>query len=131
PPGFQRLEPAEALAPATKRPPRRLNFAFVANRVRGYGGGGTADLSRCGKLNVTTVCVVSNQRTAASKTGAGASEAGSMIKTIAAGCFAVAALLTAQSPFAADLSVAPLYKAPPPVATPAYDWSGFYLGING
>jgi len=54
-----------------------------------------------------------------------------MIKTIAAGCFAVAALLTAQSAFAADLSVAPLYKAPPPVATPAYDWSGFYLGING
>jgi outer membrane immunogenic protein len=54
-----------------------------------------------------------------------------MIKTIAAGCLAVAAVLTAQSAFAADLSVAPLYKAPPPAATPAYDWSGFYLGING
>jgi outer membrane immunogenic protein len=54
-----------------------------------------------------------------------------MIKTIAAGCFAVAALLTAQSAIAADLSVAPLYKAPPPAATPAYDWSGFYVGING
>jgi outer membrane immunogenic protein len=52
-----------------------------------------------------------------------------MIKTIAAGCLAVAAVLTAQSAFAADLSV--LYKAPPPAATPAYDWSGFYLGING
>jgi outer membrane immunogenic protein len=64
------------------------------------------------------------------KTGADASEAGSMIKTIAAACLAVAALLTAQTAFAADLSVAPLYKAPPP-ATPAYDWSGFYLGING
>ncbi|HWF95308.1 MAG TPA: outer membrane protein [Xanthobacteraceae bacterium] len=32
---------------------------------------------------------------------------------------------------AADLSVAPIYKAPPVVATPAYNWSGFYLGVNG
>ena len=32
---------------------------------------------------------------------------------------------------AADLSVAPLYKAPPVVAMPAYNWSGFYLGVNG
>lgn len=33
---------------------------------------------------------------------------------------------------AADLSVAPLYKAPPaPVVAPAYNWSGFYLGANG
>jgi outer membrane immunogenic protein len=54
-----------------------------------------------------------------------------MIKTIAAGCFAVAALALAQSATAADLSVAPLYKAPPPVMAPAYNWSGFYLGING
>ena len=30
---------------------------------------------------------------------------------------------------AADLSVAPLYKAPP--AVQAYNWSGFYLGANG
>jgi outer membrane immunogenic protein len=54
-----------------------------------------------------------------------------MIKTIAAGCFAVAALVVAQSAAAADLSVAPLYKAPPPAMAPAYNWSGFYLGING
>jgi outer membrane immunogenic protein len=54
-----------------------------------------------------------------------------MIKTIAAGCFAVAALIVAQSATAADLSVAPLYKAPPPAMAPAYNWSGFYLGING
>ena len=32
---------------------------------------------------------------------------------------------------AADLSVAPLYKAPPVVAAPAYNWSGFYVGLNG
>jgi outer membrane immunogenic protein len=54
-----------------------------------------------------------------------------MIKTIVAGCFAVAALVVAQSATAADLSVAPLYKAPPPAMAPAYNWSGFYLGING
>jgi outer membrane immunogenic protein len=54
-----------------------------------------------------------------------------MIKTIAAGCFAVGALLSAQCAAAADLSVAPLYKAPPPAMAPAYNWSGFYLGVNG
>jgi outer membrane immunogenic protein len=32
---------------------------------------------------------------------------------------------------AADLSVAPIYKAPPVVAPLAYNWSGFYLGLNG
>jgi outer membrane immunogenic protein len=32
---------------------------------------------------------------------------------------------------AADLSVAPLYKAPPAVPVPTYNWSGFYLGVNG
>lgn len=41
------------------------------------------------------------------------------------------ALLAAPSAFAADLSVAPLYKAPPPAMAPAYNWSGFYLGVNG
>lgn len=39
-------------------------------------------------------------------------------------------LLAAPAARAADLSVAPLYKAPPVVATPAYNWSGFYLGAN-
>jgi outer membrane immunogenic protein len=54
-----------------------------------------------------------------------------MNKTLAAGCFAVGALMSAQCATAADLSVAPLYKAPPPAVAPAYNWSGFYLGING
>lgn len=40
-------------------------------------------------------------------------------------------LLASGTAQAADLSVAPLYKAPPVVATPVYNWSGFYLGVNG
>ena len=40
---------------------------------------------------------------------------------------AVAAAIPAR---AADLSVAPLYKAPP-IVQPTYNWSGVYLGING
>ncbi len=31
---------------------------------------------------------------------------------------------------AADLAARP-YKAPPPVISPLYDWSGFYIGANG
>jgi outer membrane immunogenic protein len=54
-----------------------------------------------------------------------------MKKTIAAGCFALGVLVTAQGAGAADLSVAPLYKAPPAQVTQAYNWAGFYLGING
>jgi len=54
-----------------------------------------------------------------------------MKKTIAAGCIALGVLVTAQSAGAADLSVAPLYKAPPAQVTQAYNWTGFYLGING
>jgi outer membrane immunogenic protein len=54
-----------------------------------------------------------------------------MKKHIAAGCFALGVLVTAQGAGAADLSVAPLYKAPPAQVTQAYNWTGFYLGING
>jgi outer membrane immunogenic protein len=48
-----------------------------------------------------------------------------------AGCLAVAALLTAQCAVAADLSLAPLYKAPPAEPTQPFDWSGVYFGVNG
>jgi outer membrane immunogenic protein len=39
--------------------------------------------------------------------------------------------VTAQCAGAADLSVAPLYKAPPSELTQAYNWTGFYIGVNG
>lgn len=55
-----------------------------------------------------------------------------MKRRLFAGCLALGALLAAPGAHAADLSVAPLYtKAPPVQYSPAYDWSGFYLGVNG
>jgi outer membrane immunogenic protein len=54
----------------------------------------------------------------------------SVMKKLVAACFAAGALVAAQCAAAADLSVAPLYKAPPQVS-PVYNWTGFYLGANG
>jgi outer membrane immunogenic protein len=53
------------------------------------------------------------------------------MKKFPAACFAAAALVAAPCASAADLSVAPLYKAPPTVVTQAYNWTGFYFGVNG
>jgi len=47
------------------------------------------------------------------------------------GCVALIGLFAAQAAGAADLSLAPLYKAPPAEVTQAYSWTGFYLGANG
>jgi outer membrane immunogenic protein len=52
------------------------------------------------------------------------------MRKFVAGCFGLGALAAAQCAAAADLSLAPLYKAPPMV-TQAYNWTGFYIGING
>jgi outer membrane immunogenic protein len=48
-----------------------------------------------------------------------------------AGCLAVGALVASPCAHAADLSVAPLYKAPPAQYAPTYNWTGLYLGLNG
>lgn len=32
---------------------------------------------------------------------------------------------------AADLAARPYVKAPPPIAAPIYEWTGFYIGANG
>jgi outer membrane immunogenic protein len=53
------------------------------------------------------------------------------MKKSAAVFFALSALLVAQSARAADLSVAPLYKAPVIPPPQAFNWTGFYSGING
>jgi outer membrane immunogenic protein len=53
------------------------------------------------------------------------------MKKFVAGCFALAAIVFAQGAVAADLSVAPIYKAPPSQVTQVYNWTGFYLGANG
>lgn len=54
-----------------------------------------------------------------------------MIKTFVAAGFATAMLFAASTAKAADLSVAPLYKAPPAEVTQIYNWTGFYIGLNG
>ena len=53
-----------------------------------------------------------------------------MMKSLCASTAFLALVLASAMPapaFAADLGVAPIYKAPPPVAT----WTGSYLGISG
>jgi outer membrane immunogenic protein len=44
---------------------------------------------------------------------------------------ALTALGIAAPASAADMAARPYTKAPPPVVTPVYDWSGFYIGANG
>ena len=51
------------------------------------------------------------------------------MKTILIGTVALIALAAPAS--AADLAARPYTKAPPPAVAPIYDWSGFYIGING
>ncbi len=53
------------------------------------------------------------------------------MKQVLAGCLALGALVMASHADAADLSLAPLYKAPPSEMAQAYNWTGFYLGLNG
>jgi len=48
--------------------------------------------------------------------------------------FVTASLVTfsvAAPAMAADLAARPYIKAPPPVVAAIYDWSGFYIGLNG
>ena len=48
------------------------------------------------------------------------------------GTVGLVALLGVAAPAsAADLAPRPYTKAPPPVVTPIYDWTGFYIGGNG
>jgi outer membrane immunogenic protein len=54
------------------------------------------------------------------------------MKKLLLGTVALAALGMAAAPaVAADLAARPYTKAPPPVVAAIYDWSGFYIGVNG
>ena len=53
------------------------------------------------------------------------------MKKILLGTIALAALGMAAPASAADLAARPYTKAPPPIVSPVYDWSGFYIGLNG
>ena len=44
---------------------------------------------------------------------------------------ALLSVATVSGASAADIAPRTYTKAPPPVVAPVYDWSGFYIGING
>jgi len=52
------------------------------------------------------------------------------MKRLSLTAIGIAALGLATPASAADMAARP-YKAPPPVLAPIYDWTGFYIGING
>jgi outer membrane immunogenic protein len=54
-----------------------------------------------------------------------------LLGTVGLIALGTSALGLAAPASAADLAARPYTKAPPPMVTPAYDWSGFYIGING
>jgi outer membrane immunogenic protein len=53
------------------------------------------------------------------------------MKKILLGTVGLVALSLAAPASAADLAARPYTKAPPPMVAALYDWSGFYIGING
>jgi outer membrane immunogenic protein len=52
------------------------------------------------------------------------------MKKLLLGAMGIAAMLTTGAS-AADLAARPYTKAPAPMIAAAYDWSGFYIGLNG
>jgi outer membrane immunogenic protein len=53
------------------------------------------------------------------------------MKKLLLGAVSVIALSLSIPANAADLAARPYTKAPPPMVAAIYDWSGFYIGING
>ena len=54
-----------------------------------------------------------------------------IMKKILVGAVGAVALGLSAPASAADLAARPYTKAPPPMIATIYDWSGFYIGING
>jgi outer membrane immunogenic protein len=53
------------------------------------------------------------------------------MKKLLLGSATMLALALAAPAYAADLPAAPVYKAPAMAPAPIYDWTGFYIGLNG
>jgi outer membrane immunogenic protein len=53
------------------------------------------------------------------------------MKRFLVGTVGLVALGIAAPASAADLAARPYTKAPPPMVAAIYDWSGFYIGVNG
>src|SRR5438105_4807498 len=53
------------------------------------------------------------------------------MKKVLAAAAATLALALSVPASAADLAARPYTKAPAPMVAAIYDWSGFYIGING
>ena len=53
------------------------------------------------------------------------------MKNILFGTIGIVALGLSVPASAADLAARPYTKAPAPMVATIYDWSGFYIGING
>ncbi|MBR0778214.1 porin family protein [Bradyrhizobium diazoefficiens] len=53
------------------------------------------------------------------------------MKKLLLGAVSAIALSLSVPANAADLAARPYTKAPPPVVAAIYDWSGFYIGLNG
>ncbi len=53
------------------------------------------------------------------------------MKKLLLGAIGLAAVSMTAPASAADLAARPYTKAPPPMVAAIYDWSGFYLGLNG
>ena len=53
------------------------------------------------------------------------------MKKLLLGAVGLVAMGISAPASAADLAARPYTKAPPPMVAPVYDWSGFYVGING
>ena len=53
------------------------------------------------------------------------------MKKILLGVIGLAAVGMSAPASAADLAARPYTKAPPPMVAAVYDWTGFYLGLNG
>ncbi|MCP3469657.1 outer membrane beta-barrel protein [Bradyrhizobium sp. CCGUVB1N3] len=53
------------------------------------------------------------------------------MKKILVGAVGAVALSLSAPASAADMAARPYVKAPPPMVAAIYDWSGFYIGING